>query len=304
MTGFITVFWKELSDHFNGWRAIILFLMIYITGLFALWIVHQNIRDEVTSETQFIFLRLFAVSGGDVKSFLYIISLVLPIIGIILGFDAINSERSSGNLSRLLSQPIYRDSLINGKFAAGIAVLVILIVSIVAVISGLGLRMIGVAPSAEEVLRLFTFIFVSVLYGAFWMSLAILFSVLFKQVTTSILSSLGIWLFLVIFTLFNVPALIMFLSGGSDASALETAIMISRISPIFVYQESVSMFLLPTTMTGLGVSISQGIELTHPLSFTQSLLLVWPQIISFIALTAICFAISYIKFMREEIRST
>lgn len=29
-----------------------------------------------------------------------------------LGFDAINSERASGNLSRLLSQPVYRDAVV------------------------------------------------------------------------------------------------------------------------------------------------------------------------------------------------
>jgi len=40
-----------------------------------------------------------------------------------------------------------------------------------------------------------------------------------------------------------------------------------------------------------------------PLPFNQSLLLVWPQVVGIIALAAICFAVSYIKFMREEIRA-
>ncbi|MFW6151112.1 MAG: ABC transporter, partial [Chloroflexota bacterium] len=33
------------------------------------------------------------------------------------------------------------------------------------------------------------------------------------------------------------------------------------------------------------------------------LLLVWPQVVTIIALSVICFAVSYMKFMREEIRS-
>jgi ABC-2 type transport system permease protein len=41
-----------------------------------------------------------------------------------------------------------------------------------------------------------------------------------------------------------------------------------------------------------------------PLPLVQSLLLVWPQLTSLIALTALCFAGSYIIFMREEIRAT
>ncbi|RLC72726.1 MAG: ABC transporter permease, partial [Chloroflexi bacterium] len=35
----------------------------------------------------------------------------------------------------------------------------------------------------------------------------------------------------------------------------------------------------------------------------QSLLIVWPQMVSLIALTVVCFAVSYIIFMRQEIRS-
>ncbi len=40
-----------------------------------------------------------------------------------------------------------------------------------------------------------------------------------------------------------------------------------------------------------------------PLPLSQSILIVVPYIISLIAITVICFAISYIVFMRQEIRS-
>ncbi len=71
-------------------------------------------------------------------------------MGIALGFDAINSERTSGNLSRLLSQPVYRDSVINGKFLAGLTTLAILLISIIAIVAGMGLRMIGVPPARKK----------------------------------------------------------------------------------------------------------------------------------------------------------
>ncbi|MFO8079349.1 MAG: hypothetical protein R6V07_03485 [Armatimonadota bacterium] len=41
----------------------------------------------------------------------------------------------------------------------------------------------------------------------------------------------------------------------------------------------------------------------NPLPVHESLLLVWPQGVTIRALSAICFAVSYIKFMREEVRS-
>ena len=40
------------------------------------------------------------------------IALLGPIVGLALGFDAVNSERSNGTLNRLVSQPIYRDAII------------------------------------------------------------------------------------------------------------------------------------------------------------------------------------------------
>jgi ABC-2 type transport system permease protein len=40
-----------------------------------------------------------------------------------------------------------------------------------------------------------------------------------------------------------------------------------------------------------------------PLPLGQSLLLVWPQVTGLIAATVICFALSYVSFMRREIRS-
>ncbi|MBL7210054.1 MAG: ABC transporter permease [Dehalococcoidia bacterium] len=308
MSGLMAVFRKELADHFSSKRFIILSLLIYFAGIATIYVAAQNIRSEVTETTQFIFLRLFT-AGGEITSFLFFVCLLLPIVGIALGFDAINSERMSGNLSRLLSQPLYRDSVINGKFLAGLFTLAILVVSIVAIVAGLGLRMIGVPPSAEEVLRLFAFIFVSIIYGAFWMALAVLFSVFFNRVATSVLASIGLWFFIFIFLLFGIAGPIadgiIPIDQNSTQQLLmrhyELQTMINRGSPIFLYQEAVVVLLLPRTMAGFGVL---PVDLPFPLSFGQSLLLVWPQITSLIALTALCFAVSYTKFMREEIRST
>jgi ABC-2 type transport system permease protein len=42
---------------------------------------------------------------------------------------------------------------------------------------------------------------------------------------------------------------------------------------------------------------------TGPLPLGQSILIVGPYVVFLIALTVICFAISYLVFMRQEIRS-
>jgi len=316
MSGLMAVFRKELADHFTSKRFIILFLLVYLAGIATIYVAAQNIRSGVTEDTEFIFLRLFIVSGSNLPfSFPFFLSLFIPIIGIALGFDAINSERVSGNLSRILSQPLYRDSVINGKFLAGLTTLSILIVSIVAIVAGLGLRMIGVPPGAEEVLRLFIFIFVSILYGAFWMSLAILFSVFFKRTATSVLASIALWIFLFFFMSMiagYIAGAVVPINQDSSIAAItqndQIYRAISRISPGTLYGEAIQILLMPElgnpSSTLMMINIYTSRMIPNPLSLGQSLLIIWPQLTGLIALTALCFAISYMRFMREEIRST
>ena len=75
---------------------------------------------------------------GALFSMVQFVAFFGPLIGLILGFDAINRERAQGTLVKLLSQPIYRDAVINGKFLAGATTITIMLVSIVLVISGSG----------------------------------------------------------------------------------------------------------------------------------------------------------------------
>lgn len=315
MNGLLEILRKELADSFNSKRFIILFLLVYLAGIATIYIAAQNIRTAVGDSTRNIFLSLFVVSGSDLPfSFPLFMSIFIPIIGIALGFDAINSERTGGNLSRVLAQPIYRDSLINGKFLSGLTVISVLIVSVVAIVAGLGLRLIGVPPQAEEILRLFMFIVVSILYGAFWMSLSVLFSVLFKKTATSALAAIAVWIFLFLFM-----GIIANLIAGAafplsqDSTVAQVADydnlfrMISRISPGTLYAESIQAILIPvmgsTSPTMMMIGLYSGL-MPSPLPLRQSLMLVWPQLVGLVALTAVCFAVAYVKFMREEIRST
>ena len=294
MQGLITVFWKELADHFASKRFIILFLIVFAVGIFAIYIDAQYIREAV-AETRFVFLQLYTTSGQALPLFIFFIAFFMPIVGVALSFDAINSERSGGTLSRLLSQPIFRDSVINGKFLAGVVTIAIMLTSMVMLVAGVGLRMIGVPPSSEEVARLIAFLIISIVYGAFWLGLAMLFSIFFRRVATSALASIAVWL-LCIF-LFGFP---FFVQLGEQ---LGFAIM--RISPITVFWQVITILLVPSARP-LGQMLETGRQAvpTSALSLDQSLIIVWPYMVSLIALTAICFAISYTRFMREEIRST
>jgi len=309
----IAVFRKELADHLVSLRFLILFTLVLLAAIFATYIATQTIREAVTTDTESVFLTIFTTSGKTLPSFTFFLSLFIPIISIALGFDAINSERNSGNLSRLLSQPIYRDAVINGKFLAGLAVLAIMIVSVIAIVAGLGLRIVGVPPDSGEALRLIVFALISIIYGAFWMALAVLFSILFKSATTSMLASIGLWIFFFFFTSMIAGSIANTLVPVDQTSTLEMMTRnaeiqgaIARISPRTLYEEATIALLVPEVGSlnlVLLISAIVGGRMLTPLAFSQSLLLVWPQVVSIIALAAICFAGSYIRFMREEIRA-
>jgi ABC-2 type transport system permease protein len=293
----ITILRKELADYFTSIRCFILFILVLLAsagGLYAAW---QGIRGA-TSETGFVFLKLFTTSGEAIPSLVSFIALFVPIIGIALGFDAINREYSSGTMSRILSQPIFRDNVINGKFLAGMVTLSVMMLATLLIVSGYGLRMIGVPPSAEEIIRLFIYLIATVIYGAFWMGLAILFSVLLRSLAISLLSSIAVWLF---FSFFWVSLIV-----PAIAKTIEAALMLQRLSPSTLFGEATTVLLLPI-WRGAGL-LTAGEELYYmilnPLSLGQSLVIIWPQLTTLIGLAAVCFAISYVVFMRQEIRAT
>ncbi len=320
MRSILTIYRKELSDHFSSNKFLILLSLIYIAGLSSTYVALTNIREAAGSLDEHVFLYLFTTGGDVLPSFITFISFFIPIIGIIFGFDAINSERNSGNLSRILSQPIYRDSLINGKFLAGVTTLGIIIASIVFIISGIGLFSIGVPPNTEEILRIFFFIFICIFYGGFWMGLSILFSVIMEKTAASILTAIAIWIFLMFFLPIIANAVANSMAPVTDSSSfseiarnynIENAI--SKISPATLFSESIMVILIPLGGNILFNSVSylqsysmlqSGEMKLNPLSLGQSLLQVWPQLVVIVALAIICFAISYIIFMRQEIRST
>jgi len=326
MKGTLTVFRKEIADYFGSKIFLILLALIYIAGLGFAYLSIQAIKSAPMSTDQslllkvfideFFFLKLFTV--GEISAlmtfnFIKFFGAFIPLIGILFGFNAINSERNSGNISRVLAQPIYRDSLINGKFLAAIVSLSIMVSSIVFIVMGIGLRSIGVPPTSEEILRIFIFIFICIFYGAFWISISMLFSVTMKNVVASILTAIPIWLFFTFFWPFIAPQfsnlIIPVEEGASLATQLSNislSVDLLRISPFILFHEATAAVIDPT-LGHLTFMIPES-DLTKliakPLSLNQSFIQIWPQLIILIMLAIICFAISYIIFMKQEIRST
>jgi len=303
------VFWKELADHFSSRRFMILLLLILLIGLWATYASGQAIRQNSdTTPAQYVFLLLLT-SSETVFSLVTFLGFFGPLVGITLGFDSISGEYASRTLSRVLSQPIYRDGLINGKFFAGLATVAVLWGSILLLVIGLGITLLGFPPNAEELWRMLIFTAVGVFYVGFWLALAMLFSLLFQKTVTAALASMAVWLFMSLFvSIFGQAIAGIIVPDPSTPEQLayqsDVANVINRISPSTLYSESVSILLNPAARVfGLALeSQAQGI-LPTPLALDQSLILIWPHITTLFGLVAVCFGISYIIFMRAEIRA-
>lgn len=303
---------KELADHIRSKKFIIILILVAVTAVASLYSALSGIQQAISDTgADNVFLKLFTASGGGVPSFIFFISLLGPLIGLTLGFDAINGERSRGTLNRLVSQPIYRDAIINAKFLAGLTIIAVMVVSLGLIISGVGLYMIGIPPSGEEIVRILVFMIFSVCYMGFWLGLSILFSILFRHAATSALSVIAIWLFCAIFIglLAGVIAGALYpVNDYSTASVVlnnaNTSANLSRISPTVLYSEAVTGILNPGVRT-LGLVLQEQVEtaIAGPLPLGQSLILVWPHLTGLIALTMISFAVSYICFMKQEVRA-
>lgn len=77
-----------------------------------------------------------------------------------------------------------------------------------------------------------------------------------------------------------------------------------RFSPIELYNEITNTLLMPSVRSLGPLTMEQVYgAIPGPLPLGQSLMVVWPQLTGLIAVTLLCFALSYISFMRKEVRS-
>lgn len=303
---------KEVSDHVRSWRFKILLILILLTCMGSLYTSVSAISKGAVPrelESEFFFLQLFTLSDGTLPPFHVFIGFIGPLLGISMGFDAINSEKTSGTLSRVMSQPIHRDYLINSKFVAALLVISVLFFALGFLVMGLGLVIVGIPPSASEFIRVLFFIFLSVLYVAFWLNLSIFFSVRFRQATTSALTSIAVWLFFTVFYQIFLSLISRAIMPGEMATPEQISYYqkwiynLLRVLPSQLYADATATVLVPSirSLSPLSMEQVRG-AIPGSLSLGQSLLIVWPQLTGLIASTIVCFALSYRTFMREEIR--
>jgi len=311
---------KELGDHVTSLRFIILLLILAAAVAVTLYFASARIRDLApqVSGIPAVFIALFTLGPEDIPilRFDIFVGFLAPLLGIAFGFDSVNVERSEGTLPRLVAQPIHRDDVINGKFAAGLAVIAVMLAALAALVAGVGIVRLGIVPSPAEVIRLIVWYLLTLVYVGFWLAFATLLSVVIRRAAASALFlAFGLWVVVTFF--WDLMATVVAnafapASGTADQVLrnLQVHELLTRFSPATLYQEASLVVLNPGAgasdisvpgTIGQFVQGQQQIPSLH--SLDQSLLLVWPQVVILVALMVLSFAAAYVLFMRQEIRA-
>lgn len=144
---------------------------------------------------------------GDMTQYFVLIAMVLSVA---IGFDLISREKEEGSMKSLLSHPLYRDAIINGKAIAAVAVLAVSLAAMFLLTSSIMLFY-GVVPGGDDIIRIIVYFLMALLYCCVFFAIALMTSTIAKSSAMSVLYVLGIVIAMVIIPMlsYQIASLVM-----------------------------------------------------------------------------------------------
>ena len=171
--GVLTIAQKEFSDK------------LYEPSFIILLIIFMG--------TTFIYIQ----SPGESDNFRNVVQMIavfFPLIGIALGYDGILKEKNSKSLNVLLTNPVFRDNIILGKFL-GVSVILALIVFLsVIIIAASDFLISGKIAAFDSLLRLVIFGIFTFLYLLLFATFGLFTSVWCKTEIESLTFGVLVWI--------------------------------------------------------------------------------------------------------------
>lgn len=163
-----------------------------------------------------------------IASLVSLVIYLIPLIALILGFDAIVGERERGSLDLLLSMPITRLELLLGKFFGLAAALTF------STVAGFGLVAIMLSTQIDlsALIHYFGFMLSSVLLGCAFLSLAVMLSVFAADRARASGLAIAMWFFFVlVFDLLLLGALVV--TGGQWGGEIFPYLLLANPADVF-----------------------------------------------------------------------
>ncbi len=212
-----TIAGKEFWDRIrNRW---VLAVALVFTA-FALVIAYFGAAQQGTVGFRSIDLTI--------ASLVSLVIYLIPLIALVLGFDAIVGERERGSLDLLLSMPITRLELLLGKYLGLAAALTF------STIAGFGLVAIVLSARLDlnALYHYVGFMFSSVLLGCAFLSLAVMLSVFAADRTRASGLAIATWFFFVlVFDLLLLGALVV--TGGQWGGEIFPYLLLANPADVF-----------------------------------------------------------------------
>ena len=306
-------------------------------------------------------------------------TLIFAIMGMLLsgaiGFDQISKEKEDGSLKTILSSPIYRDALINGKAIGAIATLAVTMAAAFLLTVAI-LLIYGVVPNVDDSIRIVVFFVAALIYCTVFLAIAMAMSTISKSSAMAVIYTIGVVFLIILFSIMSYfasdaiagvvmgPAppqpqyqsyypygystytetnsTVVSTNGGtvdySDSGSNDTSnvVPVATIPPSYEaynnyttkkYRITMQMSDILNTISpisdfsgllGMGGNGIAGVVLSNqkPYDYTssswsysnktisvwQSLAYVWAKILALFAEIIVAFGISYVMFMRMDIR--
>ena len=306
MGGLTTITKKEFLDHISSRK----FLLLFVTLLTVVTVSALDAADSyISSQQQGAQVISRAGSGFALSSMVENIMMVGAILAIAISYDLINGEKQRGSLKVLLSYPVYRDTIINGKFLGGLATAVLVAVTTVVAGIGIFIGLSGAPQTSESLVRYILFLGITVLYLMLFLGIGLLLSTILSDPSSSLLGALFIW----VASAFLIPQLaqaissiiypqtIMEVAGRTviarGARFEQVRDLLGLISPTFSYESTITGILSESRLEFGG----QGFPVTVPVSLSQALTDVLPNIVFLVASVVLVFSVCYVQFTRKEV---
>ena len=364
---------KELLDHLTDRRFLLIagvLLLVVSIGLVGGLTTYKASIDRYASIMGTIGEHTTDIRQTAGGSLLVVINsvgnqilLLGAILGIAMGFDLITKEKEGGSLKLLLSHPIFRDEVINGKGLGGLGAIAGLVLVTFLIMVAI-LLVFGIVPNGYEIFAILILALISFLLIFSYFSIALLMSTISRTGGTALIAALIVFIalssLLPIFVDSNVTGVFvgkepepptptvlpadqstgtigedgesLSVSGlGNVSSSIgitdeemtryeqqlqayeerRTAVesVVSLLSPTLNFRQVVKKMSVPLATLAAGTSSTDttsiggsGASGADPISIPSVLETIIPNLIALLVIPTIFFGLSYVRFMRLDVR--
>ena len=195
---------KEFSDHITSRRFVIILGLLLVISTISIYEGIEQYNDSLEAYTEQLqrmeeFDDPYRSWMPQKPSIMYVfismmsyMAMLGGILAIAIGFDLVSKEKETRSLKSLLSHPVYRDEIINGKTLGGVGALGFAMVLALAIAIAM-LLLFSVVPTVEEFAAILIFGAVSLGFLLAYFAVALTMSTVAKESGNALIYTLVVF---------------------------------------------------------------------------------------------------------------